>query len=61
MQESPTRSLYAGGRCDRDRMVVVFTNTSAIIAYQFVSDVRQVGGFLNVLRFPPPIKQTATI
>ena len=26
-----------------------------------VSDLRQVGGFLRKLRFPPPIKQTATI
>jgi hypothetical protein len=24
----------------------------------FVSDLRQVGGFLRVLRFPPPIKLT---
>ena len=28
---------------------------------KFVSDLRQVGGFLPVLRFPPPIKLTATI
>ena len=28
---------------------------------KFVSDLRQVGGFLRVLRFPPPIKQTARI
>jgi hypothetical protein len=28
---------------------------------QFVSDLRLVGGFLRVLRFPPPIKMTATI
>jgi hypothetical protein len=27
----------------------------------FVSDLRQVGVFLRVLRFPPPIKLTATI
>jgi len=27
----------------------------------FISDLRQVGGFLRVLRFPPPIKLTATI
>jgi len=27
----------------------------------FVSDFRQVGGFLQVLRFPPPIKLTSTI
>jgi hypothetical protein len=25
---------------------------------EFVSDLRQVGGFLRVLRFPPPIKLT---
>ena len=28
---------------------------------KFVSDLRQVGGFLRVLRSPPPIKLTATI
>jgi len=28
---------------------------------QFASDLRQVGGFLWVLRFLPPIKLTATI
>jgi hypothetical protein len=28
---------------------------------QFVSDLRQVSGFLRVLRFPSPIKLTATI
>jgi hypothetical protein len=28
---------------------------------KFVSDLRQVGGFLRVLRFPPQMKLTATI
>ena len=28
---------------------------------KFVSDLRQIGGFLRVLWFPPPIKLTATI
>jgi len=28
---------------------------------KFVSDLRQVVGFLRILRFPPPIKLTATI
>ena len=28
---------------------------------EFVSDLRQVDGFLRVLRLPPPIKLTATI
>ena len=28
---------------------------------KFVNDIRLVGGFLGVLRFPPPIKLTATI
>jgi hypothetical protein len=28
---------------------------------KFVSDLRQVGGFLRVLQVPPPIKLTATI
>jgi hypothetical protein len=28
---------------------------------KFVGDLRQVGGFLRVFRFPPPIKLTTTI
>jgi hypothetical protein len=28
---------------------------------KFVSDFRQVGGFLRGLRFPPPVKLSATI
>ena len=28
---------------------------------KFVSDLRQVSGFLRILRFPPPIKLTTTI
>jgi len=28
---------------------------------KFFSDMRHVGGFLPVLRFPPPIKLTATV
>ena len=28
---------------------------------KFVSDLRQVGGFLRVLLFPPPMKLAATI
>jgi hypothetical protein len=56
-------------------MVVGFTTTCAISAYhhlgevysiqhyviKFVSDIRQVGSFLQVLRFPPSIKLIATI
>jgi len=30
-------------------------------AIKFVSNLPQVGGVLRVLRFPPPIKLTATI
>jgi hypothetical protein len=32
-----------------------------IMWLKFVSDLRQVGYFLRILRFPPPIKLTATI
>ena len=28
---------------------------------KFVSDLRQIGGFLRLLQFPPPIKLIATI
>ena len=43
---------------------VVSSNPTRVIqdyVIKFVSDLRQVGGFLRVLRFPPPIKLTATI
>ena len=33
----------------------------AILCDKFVSDLRQVGCFLRVLRFPPPIKVTSKI
>jgi hypothetical protein len=36
-------------------------DTTLIYVLKFVSDLRQVGGFLWVLYFPPPIKLTATI
>jgi hypothetical protein len=56
-------------RCGRDRMVVGFTYAIESRSGQgvqhnvikFASDLRQVGGFLRVLWFPPPIKLTAMI
>ena len=68
------RMLYWDRR-GRDRMVVGFTTTYAISGYlesgsgrgiqhyviKFVSELWQVSGFLWVLRFPPPVKLTATI
>ena len=63
------------GRRGRDCMVVGFTTTYATSALfcscdvysiqhyviKLVSDLRQVGGFLRVQRFPPQIKLTAMI
>ena len=50
------------GCCSRDR-IVVHSKVYSIKHYviKFVSDLQQVGGFLWVLRFPPPIKLTITI
>jgi hypothetical protein len=45
-------------------MQSVYITTNVVSYYyviKFVSDLRQVGGFLSVLRFAPPIKLTATI
>jgi len=39
----------------------VSSNSIQHYVIKFVSDLRQVDGFLPVLRFPPPIKLTATI
>jgi hypothetical protein len=63
------------GRRGRDRMQSVPITTKIVSSnpvhgemysiqhyvIKFVSDLRQVGGFLRVLRFPPPIKLTATV
>ena len=38
-------------------MIQVYNNAKQ---KRFVSDFRQVGGFLRVLQFPPPIKLTTT-
>ena len=46
---------------------VVSSNSAQVEVYSihyvinYVSDLRQVGGFLQILRFPLPIKLTATI
>ena len=43
------------------KSVPITTDVVGSTPSQFVSDLWQVGGFLRVLRFPPPIKLTATI
>jgi hypothetical protein len=57
-----------GGCRGHNHMVVASSNLSYGEVYsiqhfviKFVSDFRQVGGFLQVLQFPPPIKLTTTI
>ena len=45
---------------------IIFQIESSLILFcfcleKFVSDLQQMGGFLWVLRFPPPIKLTTTI
>jgi hypothetical protein len=40
---------------------VVSSNLDQSEVIKFVSDLRQVDGFLQVLRFPPPIKLTKTL
>ena len=59
---------FLRGRRGRDGMVVVSSNAVHGELYsiqhyviKFVSDLRQVGGFLRVHLFPPPINLTATI
>jgi hypothetical protein len=39
----------------------MFIGKCLLANIKFVSNYRQVGGFLRVLRFPPSIKLTATI
>ena len=75
--DTSTNYVYLRGRSGRYRMIVGITTTRAISCgfnpvhgqvysiqhymIKCVSDLRQVGGFLLILRFSPPIKLTATI
>ena len=64
-------SIDKMGRRGHDRMVVGFVLSSNSVhgevysiqhyVKKFVSELRQVGGILRVLRFPKPIKLTTTI
>jgi hypothetical protein len=73
-EEKYTCMQPAGGRRSRERMVFGFTTTYAISTYLILwvrisiramctplCDLRQVGGFRQVLRFPPQIKPMAMI
>ena len=73
----PLSFLYIiRGRRGCDRMVVAVPITTEVVssnrvhgdvysmkhyAIKFVSDLQQVGGFLRVFLFPPPIKLTGAI
>ena len=59
---------FLRGRRGRDGMVVVSSKAVHGELYsiqhyviKFVSDLRQIGGFLQALRFPPPIKLIAMV
>jgi len=56
MQSVPITTKVASSNPARDE---IYSIQHYVI--KFVSDLRQVGGFLRILRFPPPIKPTATI
>jgi hypothetical protein len=51
--------IYHHKRFEFESRGVLGTTFDYVI--KFVSDLRQVSGFLQVLRFPPPSKLTATI
>ena len=52
MQSVPITTDVVGSNLDRGEVYNI---------KKFVSDLRQIGGFLRVMRFPRPIKLTATI
>ena len=56
MQSVPITSDGVGSNLDQDEVYLI-----QHYMIKFVCDLEQVGGFLPVLRFPPPIKLTATI
>jgi hypothetical protein len=45
----------------QERHQVMEYSIQHYVIIKFVSDLQQVSGFLQVLRFPPPIKLIATI
>ena len=53
MQSVPITTAVVGSNLDQGEVCVQH------YVIKFVSDLRQVGSFLWVLRFPPPIKLTA--
>ena len=53
MQSVPITADVASSNLDQNEVYNIML--------KFVSDLRQVGGFLRVIRFPPPIKLTAAI
>ena len=56
MQSVPTTTTVVSSNPVHDEVYSIQHNV-----IKFVSDLQQVGGFLRVLQFPPPIKLTATI
>ena len=55
------RSVLDITLCDKKRLKIPQSESvyrRRPVNTKFVSDFRQVGGFLRVLRFPPPIKLT---
>ena len=46
---------------EQDFLIFIRKDICFILFEQFVSELRQVGGSLRILRFPPPIKLTATL
>jgi len=59
-----TTTMYLCNQCLSPLMLWVRISIRArctTLCDKIVSDLRQVGGFLRVLQFPPPIKLTVTI
>ena len=56
MQSVPITTDVVSSNLNQGEMYNIMNNV-----IKFVSDLHQVGGFLRILRFPPPIKLTSTI
>jgi len=56
VQSVPTTTTVVSSNPVHDEVYSIQHNV-----IKFVRDLQQVGGFLRVLQFPPPIKLTATI
>ncbi len=57
----PVQSVHITTKVVSSNAIHIEADAIQYFVIKFVSDLQHVGGFLRVLRFPPPIKLTVTM